>query len=175
MQIKENQPKLIDTKHLADILLAIIFASGDPVSKYHLRNKLNLPEKEFNLAIECVYEIIADMPFSLYDNGISYQLISKPEFGKYIKLFVNQYPMSLSEEAQGVLAYIAYNQPVKKSHIDEIRDGKDSEKVLNTLKKHELIMGMRKEDEPGCPIIYITTEAFLARFGLKSLMDLPPI
>jgi segregation and condensation protein B len=172
---KEKQEKTINSEHLADILLAIIFASGDPVSKYHLRNRLNLPEREFNVAIECAHEKIADMPFFLYDNGISYQLISKPEFGGYVRLFVSHSSMALSEEAQGVLAYIAYNQPVKKAQIDEVRGKIDSEKVLNTLKKQELIMGIRKEDEPGCPAVYMTTEVFLKRFGLKSLMDLPTI
>lgn len=79
----------------------------------------------------------------------------------------------LSQSALEVLAYIAYNQPVKKADIDRVR-GVDSEGVLYRLRSLGLIKAI-VSNEPGRAVLYITTERFLERFGLKSLADLPPL
>ena len=78
----------------------------------------------------------------------------------------------LSEGALLTLAVIAYSQPVQKSAIDKIRDC-DSEKTLETLKKYGLITSTGRMEEPGAPILYVTTAKFLEQFGLKSLSELP--
>lgn len=175
---QKQQEKTIDTEYLADILLAIFFVKGDPVSRYDILNKLNLPETELDKAIVLIHKKIKGMPFFLYEYGNSYQLFTRPEYKDYVSLFkgktTNPLVERLSDEAIEVLAYIAYNQPSKKEDIDKLR-GVDSDKVLKTLREKGLIIGIKNEDAQGCPIVYRTTDEFLRRFKMKSLLDLPPL
>ena len=72
------------------------------------------------------------------------------------------------------MAILAYRQPVTRPEIDEIR-GVDSGPVLKILLERDLVRILGKKDEPGRPMIYGTTTAFLEFFGLKSLKDLPTL
>ena len=73
-----------------------------------------------------------------------------------------------------VLAIIAYNEPVTKSFIQNIR-GVDCSKLINNLIEKSLIKETGRLDIPGKPIIYSTTETFLRCFGLSSINDLPEV
>ena len=72
------------------------------------------------------------------------------------------------------LAIIAYNEPVTRAVIDEIR-GVDSIYVIRKLLAKGLIKEAGKSDTPGRPILYKTTNDFLDYFGLASKKDLPEI
>ena len=72
------------------------------------------------------------------------------------------------------MAVIAYNQPVTKSFIEQIR-GIDSSGVVNTLVDKGLIEEAGRLELPGRPIAYRTTDTFLRCFGIKSLEELPPL
>ena len=72
------------------------------------------------------------------------------------------------------LAIVSYRQPLTRPEIDDIR-GVDSGPVLKTLLDRDLVKILGKKDEPGRPILYGTTAAFLEFFGLKSLKDLPSL
>lgn len=80
----------------------------------------------------------------------------------------------LSQAAVEVLSIIAYQQPITRIEIDEIR-GIHSAGALQTLLAHELISEAGRKDAPGRPILYETTQTFLDYFGLASLQDLPPL
>lgn len=80
----------------------------------------------------------------------------------------------LSQAALEVLAIIAYNQPVTKSFIEQIR-GVDSSSVVNALVAKELVQEMGRLEIPGRPISYGTTEHFLRCFGMKSIETLPKL
>ena len=78
------------------------------------------------------------------------------------------------QAALEVLAIIAYNQPVTKSFIEQIR-GVDSSSVVNALVAKELVQEMGRLEIPGRPISYGTTEHFLRCFGMKSIETLPKL
>lgn len=80
----------------------------------------------------------------------------------------------LSKAASETLAVIAYRQPVGKADIDSIR-GVDSAPTLRTLLDLKLIRGVGRASTPGHPILYGTTTAFLERFGLRDLGELPSL
>ena len=73
-----------------------------------------------------------------------------------------------------VLAIIAYNQPVTKGFIEQVR-GVESGNVVNNLVEKELIEEYERLMVPGRPLTYRTTANFLRAFGLASLADLPPL
>ncbi|MFC6253417.1 SMC-Scp complex subunit ScpB [Secundilactobacillus hailunensis] len=92
---------------------------------------------------------------------------------------VNQYfeaPSStgLSQASLEVLAIIAYNQPITRIEIDEIR-GVQSSGTLNKLLLRQLIAESGRKKGPGRPKLYQTTDYFMDYFGLKQLADLPPL
>ena len=72
------------------------------------------------------------------------------------------------------LAIIAYNQPVTKSFVEQVR-GVESGQVVNNLVEKELVEEAGRLDGPGRPILYRTTPHFLRCFGLSSLAELPEL
>lgn len=79
---------------------------------------------------------------------------------------------ALSNSALEVLAIIAYNQPVTKAFIEQVR-GVDSSYAVTTLGEKQLIEVTGRLDVPGKPNLYGTTDTFLRCFGLASLEELP--
>jgi len=102
-----------------------------------------------------------------------YQLCTKPETGDIVKkaLELKKAP-PLSKANLEVLAIVAYNQPVTRSFIEQVR-GVDSSFVVASLLDKGLIAERGQLDAPGRPTLFGTTDAFLRCFGLESLGDLP--
>lgn len=80
----------------------------------------------------------------------------------------------LSQAAMEVLAIIAYNQPVTKAFVEQVR-GVDSSSVVNSLVAKELVEEKGRLEIPGRPISYGTTEHFLRCFRMKSIEALPKL
>jgi segregation and condensation protein B len=107
------------------------------------------------------------------DDG--YQLCTKPELDEFIqKLGTVRKRQGLTPAAYEALSIIAYNQPVTRSYIEQIR-GVNSDSVLQTLVERNLIREAGRDDSPGKPKLYETTEEFLRVFGFSSVKDLPPL
>ena len=105
----------------------------------------------------------------------SFKLTTKEEHKKYYqKLLENPKTHTLSQGALETLAIIAYNEPVTRNQIDELR-GVDSSFVLRRLVAKGFVKEAGKADVPGRPILYKTTDDFLDYFGLSSIKDLPVI
>ena len=81
---------------------------------------------------------------------------------------------NLSKSSLESLAIIAYNQPITRAYVEQVR-GVDNSYSINVLLERELIEVCGQLDVPGRPRLYGTTENFLRVFGLSSLEDLPPI
>lgn len=80
----------------------------------------------------------------------------------------------LSKAAVETLAVIAYNQPVTRSEIEEIR-GVRCERVIETLLSHTLIRIAGRRKGTGSPLLYRTTDRFLETFGVLSISELPTL
>lgn len=160
---------------LAMGIFSILFVAPSPVSLHHIKAIMNIPEEVFEAAINKLKAILEDStPLFLQEFDRFVCLKTRGEFAEYVTAFNNiqGQKTKLSEEALLTLAIIAYSQPVQKSAIDNIR-GVDSEKTLETLKKYGLVTSTGRMEEPGAPILYVTTAKFLEQFGLKSLSELP--
>ena len=107
------------------------------------------------------------------NNG--YQIAARQEFSDSIKKALEtRKQQPLSQAAMEVLAIIAYNQPVTKSFVEQVR-GIDSSSVVNTLAERGLLEEAGRPDLPGRPIAYRTTDTFLRCFGLSRIEELPPL
>lgn len=106
--------------------------------------------------------------------GESYKLVTKKEYKEYLKKLVPDEEDLLTQSNLETLAIIAYNQPITRVHIDEIR-GVNSSHVIRKLLMRDLICEKGRSDLPGRPILYGTTDFFLDYFGINSLNQLPQI
>ena len=82
--------------------------------------------------------------------------------------------ITLSTAAIETLAIVAYKQPINRFNIESIR-GVDCSGVIKTLLTKNLIKIKGRDDTPGRPLLYSTTNEFLENFGLNRLSDLPKL
>lgn len=104
-----------------------------------------------------------------------YHLTTKPEHSNYFKKLLET-PQStrMSQAALETLAIIAYNQPITRTEIDDIR-GVKSDRPVNTLLSRSLIEEQGRKEGIGRPVLFGTTTDFLTYFGLTSIEELPPL
>ena len=105
----------------------------------------------------------------------SFKLTTKKEHIEFYQKLITTNPnTTLSQAALETLAIIAYNQPITRVRIDELR-GIASSFLIRKLMAKDLIKVCGKSDLPGHPNLYKTTKEFLDYFGLASINDLPDI
>ena len=157
---------------------AILFACGEPIELEKLAAAAEIEKEATERIIERLNDRYADQGSALTIGklGGSYQLMTKPQYARYIKTAMETRRQApLSPAAVEVLAIVAYNQPVTRGFVDQVR-GVDSGGVVRSLVERDLLEEHgRLNDVPGRPIAYRTTDNFLRCFKLNSLDDLPPI
>lgn len=104
--------------------------------------------------------------------GNSYKLVTKEKNSEYLKKLVEETSNSLSQSALETLAIVAYNEPITRIQIDEIR-GINSSQMLRNLMNKGFVEVVGKSDLPGRPNLYKTTDRFLDYFNLSTIKDLP--
>ena len=160
------------------IIEGILFLIGNEgISFNELKEILEIDEDKLNSEIEklkATYES-EDRGIKIALLGNKLKLVTKKEHKKYYeKLTEEEISATLSPAALETLVIIAYNQPITRVNIDEIR-GVGSSHLVRKLLLKNLIKEMGKSDAPGRPNLYGTTDQFLDYFGLKSIDDLPEI
>jgi len=156
---------------------AILFASGEPIAVKRIAEAVEVEE-------ETVYKICKNIQDRMNEeeSGICllelndcFQMCSKPEFADVVKKALEmKRNIPLSQAAMEVLAIIAYNQPITKSFVEQVR-GVDSSQIVNNLVEKGLVEEAGRLDVPGRPISYKTSINFLRCFGLSGLDKLPPL
>lgn len=160
---------------ITNALFAVIFANGEPIAVQRLCEIFDMEPNEIFAVAEELSKQLNNSPLELLLLDNSYQLATKKEYSEYIKrAFDIKRKTPLSQAALEVLAVIAYNQPVTKSFIEQVR-GVDCSGVVASLVEKELIEERGRLELPGRPLLYGTTKNFLRSFNLSSLSDLPEL
>ena len=154
---------------------AVLFSGGEPQSIDRFSQVFDITPEKVVKVMEALKKKLNEQKSGLellrLDN--TYQLATKAEYADYIKkMFDIRRRTPLSPAALEVLAVVAYNQPVTKSFIEQVR-GVDSTYAVTTLCEKQLVEVVGRLDVPGKPNLYATTETFLRCFGLSSLDELP--
>lgn len=165
------------TAELIPAFEAVLFSGGEPLS-------IDRFSQVFDISPERVVEVMEALSkkLALNDRGVelvrmenTYQLATKKDYAGYIKkMFDIKRRTPLSPAALEVLAVVAYNQPVTKSFIEQVR-GVDCSGVVTTLVEKGLIEERGRLELPGKPLLYGTTKNFLRCFGISDLTELPPL
>jgi segregation and condensation protein B len=167
----------LEIKEKLGAIEAILFASGEPIEIYRLSEASGVDAGTLPSMIRLLNERYDD-----YNSGIcikkfdsSYQMCTREEFGEQVRAALEtKRSAPLSNAAMEALTIIAYNQPVSKGFVENVR-GIDSSSVINNLVEKGLVEEAGRLDVPGKPIVYRTTSVFLRSFGLSSTADLPPL
>ena len=156
---------------------AILFASGEPVEEKRISEAAVLDKGSIAGIVKTLNNRYDDngSALKIVRLGTSYQMCTREEYAEYIRSAIEyKKQIPLSNAAMEALTVIAYNQPVTKGFVENVR-GIDSSSVINSLVEKGLLEESGRLDVPGRPVAYKTTENFLRCFGLSSLDDLPPL
>jgi len=164
--------------NLKAVLEGMLFIVGDEGTTIkEMANVLDIPEdnvKELLLELKKDYED-KNRGLRISYLGNAFKLTTKEEHKSYYeKLVMDTKTTNLSNAALEVLAVIAYNEPITRLKIDEIR-GVNSSQIVRRLLARNFIKVCGKEDSIGKPNLYKTTNEFLDYFGLSSKEDLPEL
>lgn len=156
---------------------AIIFASGEPVERARLIDALGCSPEKLDTALNELRNEYDDRgsAVELLLLGSKAQFATRPQYAEAVRTVLDmKRNQPLSSAAFEVLAVVAYNQPVTRSFIEQVR-GVDCGGVINTLCQRNLIEECGRLDLPGRPLIYCTTTDFLKCFCMSTLAELPEI
>ncbi len=167
----------MNNKQILLAIEAVLFASGEPISIGRLCEVFELDAKDLKNHISALSEKIekdgSGLQIVKLEN--TYQMTTKKEYGDYIKkAFDIKRKTPLSPASLEVLAVIAYNQPVTRAFVEQVR-GVDCSGVIQTLTEKDLIEERGRLELPGRPLLYGTTKNFLRCFSLSDLSELPPL
>lgn len=161
---------------LKAVLEALLFATDEPLAPKRLSALLEeASPSEIRAALE---ELRADCEkegrgLRVAEVAGGFRLLTRPELDPWVaRLAARTGRTRLSQAALETLAIVAYRQPVTRIDLEEIR-GVNVEAVLRTLIERDLVTIVGRDEGLGRPLLYGTTDAFLAYFGLSSLRDLP--
>ena len=153
----------------------MLFASGEPVSAGRIGEVLDLDEKAVTAFCLQLSDKFEEMGSALEIVRIEdkFQLCTKAKYASYIRAMLEMRRNTpLSQAAMEVLAIIAYNEPVTRNLVEQVR-GVDCSGVISSLLAKGLIEEKGRLDLPGRPMQYKTSDLFLRCFGMQSLAELP--
>ena len=158
------------------VLEGILFVVGDEgITLKGLCDVMNISmdeAKELLLKLKNSYEA-KERGIRISYLGDAFKLTTKEEHKEYYQRLVETPDVNtLSPSSLEVLAIIAYNQPITRIEIDEMR-GVSSTHLIRRFVARGLIKEAGKSKLPGRPNLYKTTHEFLDAFGLASLSELP--
>ena len=167
----------MEIKQYQAAIEAIVFTGGEPVGAARLAQVLELNEETvIRIADDWMHDFNARgggvMAVKLDD---AYQLCTRKEYAAYVRTAMDiRRNVPLSQAAMEVLAIIAYNQPVTKAFVEQVR-GVDCGAVLQGLLTKNLVEEKGRLELPGRPLLYGTTPTFLRSFSISALGQLPPL
>lgn len=162
---------------LTGAIEAVLFASGDPIEATKLAQTLETDEKVIAETVDRLNEYYdsEQRGFEIIKVNSSYQMTTRAFYSEITRRALDHRRNTpLSNAAMEILAVVAYNQPVTKGYVEQIR-GVDCFYGINSLVEKGLIEECGRLDAPGRPRLYRTTNDFLRCFGISSLDQLPPL
>lgn len=161
-------------QELAHHISAILFACGDGLPVEIFCQKLGVSKKEAEAALEFVRgQFSGESGIHLIKYRNNYQFCTNPAYENEVGLVLNPLrERNLTKAALETLAVVAYKQPVTRLEIDQIR-GVGSDYAIQILTQSNLVEIVGRKEVLGRPLLYGTTDAFLKRFGLDDIKNLP--
>jgi len=178
--IKEEMrsTEIVSSTDVMSIIEALLFVSIGPLSVDRVAQVIEGVDRA------TVCQIMEELRVRFNSNGGAvvlreiaggFQLCTHPKYSAWVKKLSSVRANSkLSRAALETLAIVAYKQPVTRAEIEAVR-GVSCAGVLALLLEKKFVRVAGRQDVPGKPLLYRTTQEFLHHFGLRSLKDLPRV
>jgi segregation and condensation protein B len=151
---------------------AALFAAEAPMTPAEIATAVNAADVKAALAgLQSHY---AGRGVELVERGGRWHFQTAPDLAHLLRR-EREEARKLSRAGVETLAIIAYHEPVSRAEIEAIRGVQISKGTLDVLMEAGWVRPAGRREVPGRPLIYATTPAFLAHFGLESRRDLPGI
>lgn len=160
---------------LKGAIQSLLFVSGDSITFSQLQCVFEIAEKEIRSVVaEMEKEMSdADCGFIPFVTENSVKLVTNPLYERWVvKLLAPPEEKTLSDSLMETLSVVAYRQPVTRADIESIR-GVRCEYAVSQLLKQGFIYEAGRKECIGRPVLFKTTDAFLRRFGIHSIDELP--
>ena len=158
---------------LSATLEAILFSSNRPLKLRELQQAVGSDRTAVENALDELKVALEGHGVMLMRHQDELNLATRPDFAAAVRRALRpEVSGKLSPAAYETLAIVAYQQPVPRSRIEEVR-GVNCESVLTNLELRNLIAEVGRGSGPGQPKLYGTTMRFLQVMGLESLDHLP--
>jgi segregation and condensation protein B len=158
---------------LSAAIEAILFSSNRPLRLRELQQATDSDRLVVEGALEELRESLSQRGLMLQRQQDLVGLVTRPELSAYVRRALRpELTGRLSPAAYETLAIVAFQQPVTKARIEEIR-GVNCDSVLANLELRDLIIEVGRAPGPGQAKLYGTTMRFLQVLGLESLQQLP--
>jgi segregation and condensation protein B len=172
-------PRFETLSSTAKIIEAILFAAPSPVSVNEMATLLSLSPSAVKSELEDLrsYLLRHGHGITVIESAGGWRMATGEDVSEIVGAFRETaiaQKIRLSKAAVETLAVIAYNQPVTRSEIEELR-GVRCERVIETLLSHALIRIAGRRKATGSPLLYRTTDRFLETFGVLSISELPTL
>lgn len=167
----------MDNLFFKNAVFAVLFAGGEPLELSKIADAVEIDKQLCSLLLDDIKTELDDNNSGIcllrFENR--YQLSTRPAYAEAVgRMLETRKNAPLSQAALEVLALVAYNQPVSRPFIDQVR-GVDSSSPVSTLIAKNLIAEGERLDLPGKPISFVTTDNFLRCFGISSIDELPSV
>ncbi|MBO4849032.1 MAG: SMC-Scp complex subunit ScpB [Clostridia bacterium] len=174
---EETPAPELTQRQLIGALESVLFVMGEPIPKAEIMRVFGLSQLELNTLLvnaESEYES-NERGIRLFSTDETVQLVTAPDYNDWlVKLLSPPQEKNLSDSMMETLSVIAYRQPVTRADIEAVR-GVRCEYAVSQLLKQGFIRELGRKEVVGRPMLFGTTDAFLRRFGLHSIEELPPM
>ena len=169
-----NLPTDLRWKEWTRRIEAVLFASAKPVARDDLARVVG-QGASVDLLIEDLAVDLKGRPYQVTKAGAGWMLRARPAYAPVIRAAadVERQGLGLPEFDLAVLAAIAFHQPISRDGLKQIFGKEISRDLIGRLAARDLIGTGPREPRRGAPYTFVTTETFLATFGMESLRDLP--
>ncbi|MED5442580.1 MAG: SMC-Scp complex subunit ScpB [Pseudomonadota bacterium] len=164
---------------LENVVEGALLAAGEPLSLDRLLNLFQIDDavdksqlRAALTALEARYEPTGLM---LKEVASGWRIQVREQLAPWVSRLWDERPARYTRALLETLALIAYQQPLTRSDIEQVRGVAVSSNIVKTLLERDWIRIVGHRDVPGRPALYGTTRTFLDYFNLKSLDALPPL
>ena len=162
---------------MKEALEGLLFLTGDEgLTLLQIKEILEITEEEsIKLIEQLINDYNSNRGLTIKKLGSTYKMTTKNEYARYYqKLGELANIKNLSQSALETLAIIAYNEPITRSQVDELR-GINSSQMIRNLLSRDFIKEVGRSNSVGKPVLYGVTDQFLDYFGLEDISKLPKI
>jgi len=165
------------------ILETALLCAQDCLSMQDMRDLFENADSEINaLWKDKIGQLLAELQHDWSDRGLElvqvangWRFQSRSEMKPWLERLTRERQPRYSRATLEILAIIAYNQPVTRGDIEQIRGVMMNPNAIRMLEERGWIEVIGHRETPGRPALFATTSQFLSDMGLTSLEQLPPL